>query len=148
MTKPPGAPVRVNGWSLFMHPMFLAQVEDLLEQVEALRHKDPTGYGSRNPTKRLAAISKLVFEVIPRDPAAGEFRRGDSLGASHEHWFRAKFFRQYRLFFRYDARARVIIYAAARDRASRFVAQPDTLSSKDMGQDRSRETSPEPISQI
>lgn len=116
MTASPGAPIRVNGWSLFMHPMFLAQVEELLEQVGALRETDPTGYVGRNPTKRLAAIAKLMFEVIPQDPAAAMYRQGDTLGAQHKHWFRAKFFQQYRLFFRYDARARVIIYASVRGR--------------------------------
>ncbi|MGB5101796.1 MAG: type II toxin-antitoxin system YhaV family toxin [Steroidobacteraceae bacterium] len=145
MTAPPGAPIRVNGWAVFMHPMFLAQVEDLLEHVDALRTMDPTGYGSRDAAKRLAAIAKLVFEVIPQDPAAAVFRQGDTLGAHHKHWFRAKFFQQYRLFFRYDARARVIIYAWVRgtallaesntagDRSRAFVRQLDTLSSKGRG---------------
>ena len=106
-----GAPLVVNGWALFAHPIFLDQLDALTAQVEALRRKDPTGYAKKNATKRLAAIAKLAFEVIPQDPARPEYRQGDTLGPEHKHWFRAKFFQQYRLFFRYHARARVIVYA-------------------------------------
>ena len=119
MTRPAEAPVVVNGGSIFVHPLFLEQVERLLEEVEALRARDPDGCVGTNATKRLAAIAKLVFEVIPGNPAAPEFRQGDTLGAGRRHWLRAKFFQQYRLFFRYDARSRVIIYAWVNDEDSR-----------------------------
>lgn len=73
--------------------------------------RDPVGYAKKNATKRLAAIAKLAFEVIPQDPARGDYRQGGTLGHEHKHWFRAKFFQQYRLFFRYHAQAKVIVYA-------------------------------------
>ncbi|NEX15683.1 MAG: hypothetical protein C1943_03335 [Halochromatium sp.] len=73
------------------------------QQVEALKQKDPSGYLKKNATKRLAAITKLAFEVIPQDPTRPEYRQGGTLGEAHKHWFRAKFFQQYRLFFRNDA---------------------------------------------
>ena len=38
-----------------------------------------------------------------------------ALGDEHKHWFRAKFFQQYRLFFRYHAASRVIVYAWVND---------------------------------
>ena len=38
------APLVVHGWTLFAHPLFLAQVEALARQVEDLRRKDGTGY--------------------------------------------------------------------------------------------------------
>jgi toxin YhaV len=41
------------------------------------------------------------------------------LGAEHKHWFRAKFYQQYRLFFRYQAKARVIVYAWVNDEGTR-----------------------------
>jgi len=44
---------------------------------------------------RLAAIAKLVFEVIPQDPAGPEYRQGDALGDAHTYRFRARFFPQY-----------------------------------------------------
>lgn len=105
----------INGWTLFAHPLFLAQVEALATQVEALKQKDPSGYLKKNASKRLAAITKLMFEVIPQDPARPEYRQGNTLGAEHAHWFRAKFFQQYRLFFRYHASSKVIVFAWVND---------------------------------
>jgi toxin YhaV len=106
---------QVNGWTVFAHPLFLAQVQALAQQVEALKKKDPTGYHNKNASKRLAAITKLAFEVIPQDPTRPEYRQGGTLGADHKHWFRAKFFQQYRLFFRYHAQSRVIVLAWVND---------------------------------
>jgi toxin YhaV len=109
------APLTINGWTIFAHPLFLAQIEALTRQVEALKKKDPAGYVKKNASKRLAAISKLAFEVIPQDPARPEYRQGNTLGDEHRHWFRAKFFQQYRLFFRYHVPSKVIIYAWVND---------------------------------
>lgn len=115
MTAPKLVPMVVHGWTVFAHPLFIAQVESLAQQVEALRQKDPTGYVKKNASKRLAAILKLAFDVIPQDPTRAEFRQGGTLGDDHKHWFRAKFFQQYRLFFRYHASAKVIVYAWVND---------------------------------
>lgn len=109
------APLVVNGWTLFAHPLFLDQVEMLIARVEALRAKDPRGYTKKNATKRLAAIARLAFEVIPQDPARPEYRQGSALGDDRKHWFRAKFFQQYRLFFRYHQASRIIVYAWVND---------------------------------
>lgn len=105
----------VNGWTIFAHPLFLRQVEALIQQVEGLQRKDPGGFTRKNATKRLAAIAKLAFEVIPQDPARPEYRQGNTLGEDYKHWFRAKFFQQYRLFFRYHATSKVILYAWVND---------------------------------
>lgn len=42
-----------------------------------------------------------------------------ALGDEHKHWFRAKFFQQFRLFFRYHAASRVILYAWVNDDTKR-----------------------------
>jgi len=112
-----GAPAAlvIHGWTVFAHPLFLAQLEVLTQQVEALKQKDLVGYKKKNASKRLAAITKLAFDVIPQDPARPEYRQGDTLGAGHKHWFRAKFFQQYRLFFRYHAPSKVIVFAWVND---------------------------------
>jgi len=110
-----GKPLVVNGWTLFAHPVFPVQIEALTAQVETLKRKDPAGYVKKNATKRLAAIAKLAFEVIPQDPARPEYRQGNTLGDEHKHWFRAKFFQRYRLFFRFHAQARVIVLAWVND---------------------------------
>lgn len=108
-------PVVVNGWTIFAHPLFLDQLELLTRRVETLKQKDAAGCMKKNATKRLAAITKLAFEVIPQDPARPEYRQGGTLGDAHKHWFRAKFFQQYRLFFRYHGPSKVIVYAWVND---------------------------------
>jgi toxin YhaV len=109
----------VNGWTIFAHPLFVAQLRALTAQVEALQAKDPQGYTRKNATKRLAAIRQLAFEVIPQDPTRPEYRQGNTLGDAHRHWFRAKFFQQYRLFFRFHAASRIIVLAWVNDEDTR-----------------------------
>lgn len=109
----------VNGWTLYAHPLFLQTLEELIAEVDALRQRDPEGYLRKNATKRLAAIRKLVVEKIPTDPTADEYRQGNTLGPAHRHWFRAKFFQQYRLFFRYHAQRGIIVYAWVNDEATK-----------------------------
>ncbi|MGL5139225.1 MAG: type II toxin-antitoxin system YhaV family toxin, partial [Beijerinckiaceae bacterium] len=52
---------------------------------------------------------------IPRDPNALTYQLGNTLGPSHRHWRRAKFLQRFRLFFRFDSTARIIIYAWVND---------------------------------
>ena len=109
----------VNGWRLFAHPLFLRQLETLIAKVEALKAKDPKTYRQKNSTKRLAAITTLALEVIPGDPTRPEYQQGSTLGTHRKHWFRAKFYQQYRLFFRYHATDRIIVYAWINDEDSK-----------------------------
>ena len=57
-----------------------------------------------------------MLEAVPQDPSRDEYRQGNTLGASYRHWRRARVGRRFRLFFRYDDRAKVIVYARANDR--------------------------------
>ena len=109
------APLVINGWTLLAHPLFIAQRDDLIEEVEAFKAKKPRAYAASNAAKRLAAIDKLIFEIIPQDPTRDEYRLGGTLGKAHKHWFRAKFFQQYRLFFRYRREEKIILYAWVND---------------------------------
>lgn len=63
----------------------------------------------------MAAILKLTNEVIPQDPTLAIYRQGNTLGEQHKHWLRAKFFQQYRLFFRYHEASKIIVYAWVND---------------------------------
>ena len=45
------APLVIHGWTVFAHPLFLAQIELLARQVEALKQKDPVGYVRKNASK-------------------------------------------------------------------------------------------------
>lgn len=105
----------INGWQIFFHPLFIQQVEELWRQVGDLRQKYPNDYQHKNATKRLLAINKLAFDVIPQDPTRSEYRQGNTLGENYRHWFRAKFFQQYRLFFRYHQEAKIIVLCWVND---------------------------------
>lgn len=109
------APLAVNGWAIFAHPLFCDQLDALIAQVEALKQKHPDTYGSKNASKRLAAIVKIIFEDIPSDPTRADYRQGDALGAANKHWFRAKFFQRYRLFFRYHFTTKVVVLGWVND---------------------------------
>lgn len=115
MNQAKPAPLLIHGWTIFVHPLFLEQIRVLSQQIEAFKQKDPIGYMKKNASKRLAAINKLAFDVIPQDPTRMEYRQGGTLGNEHKHWFRAKFFQQYRLFFRYHASSKVIVFAWVND---------------------------------
>ncbi len=108
-------PLRVNGWAIYAHPLFLDQVENLIRQTEQARQKDPVDYSRKRCTKMLAAVAKLAFEDIPQGPSRDIYRQGETLGPEYKHWCRATFYQQYRLFFRYHATERIIVYAWVND---------------------------------
>lgn len=107
--------LKVNGWTLLFHPLFEVQLEELTQRVEILQGKLGEEYKKHNDAKRLAAVYRLTTEVIPTDPADPKFRQGNTLGSDNRHWYRAKFFQQYRLFFRFDQGAKIIIYVWVND---------------------------------
>ena len=109
----------IHGWTILAHPLFLNQLEKLTETVEALKTKKPEDYQKNANTKLLAVLHKLVFDIVPADPTATIYRQGSTLGEGYKHWFRAKFGNgRFRLFFRYDSRAKVIIFAWVNDEAT------------------------------
>lgn len=119
MSRRQSTPLVINGWAILAHPLFLDQLEALVAQVEQLKARDPVGYVRKNATKRLAAITTLAFDVIPQDPARSDYRQGGTLGPDYTHWFRAKFFQQYWLFFRYHLPSRIIVLAWVNDEDTR-----------------------------
>lgn len=105
----------VNGWRLYLHPLFDEQLRRLVEQVESLATKNPRGYREEPAAKLLATTNRHIREIIPRDPNAPEFRQGNTLGTGNRHWFRAKFHERYRLFYRFSSKEKVIVYAWVND---------------------------------
>lgn len=106
----------VDGWTIFAHRLLLDQLERLTATVEKAKSKDPEGYGGTSNAKVLAALHKLIFETVPQDPARHEYRQGDTLGKGRKHWFQAKFGNgRFRLFFRYNGDAKVLIFAWVND---------------------------------
>ena len=92
-----------HDWVLINHPLFELQ----LQKLEA----EETKKGSKSfAAKLLRSIEKITNEVVPSDPGSKKFRQGLTLGPENKHWRRVVFHQQYRLFFRYDSRMKVIIY--------------------------------------
>ncbi|MCK0744893.1 type II toxin-antitoxin system YhaV family toxin [Chromohalobacter nigrandesensis] len=112
------SPLKINGWTIYAHPLFLEQVDALTDKVKRLQAKDPAGYQSKPATKRLAAIVKLALNDIPQDPSGPQYRQGNTLGTTHTHWQRAKFYPQYQLSFRYDLASKILIYAWVNDEST------------------------------
>jgi toxin YhaV len=107
-----------NGWKLYAYQLFDRQLQQLEDRAESLAGKQPAHYKDQPAAKLLAAVHRLVFELIPRDPNAAEFRQGNTLGPDNRHWFRAKFHQRYRLFYRFSSRDKVIVYAWMSDELS------------------------------
>lgn len=80
---------------------------------------DQRGMGEHSimVTENLLRDSGLPGHDVPAevDPARDEFRQGNTLGPAYRHWRRAKIGRWFRLFFRYDSKAKVIVYAWGND---------------------------------
>jgi toxin YhaV len=106
-----------HGWGLLGHPLLLDQVDKLVVAAERARQSDPAGWQGNANVKLLAMLRDLMLDRVPRDPLGPEFRQGNTLGPAHRHWFRAKFgANRFRLFFRADSAARIVVYAWVNDR--------------------------------
>lgn len=106
---PPELPLVKHGWALFAHPLLLDQLDTLARNAE--KERNPQG----NATKVLAWLTRAIFDEIPQDPTSKDYRQGHTLGKGNTHWFRDKYAGQFRLFFRFDSRSKVIIFAWAND---------------------------------
>lgn len=106
----------INGWAIYAHPLFLDQLERLVQAVKRDQKNDPRNYTKKPNAKLLKSVSTIALERIPQDPTDKRYRLGDTLGESYKHWFREKFGAgRFRLFFRYDSKSKVIIYAWIND---------------------------------
>jgi toxin YhaV len=120
------APTRSNGWLLLAHPHFEDEYSKWQNDAVKVITKNPTDFASHSKVKLFATLQKLVFEVIPEDPARESFLLGNTLGPENRAWRRAKFSQQYRLFFRFDSAAKIIIYAWVNDANSLRAYQSKT----------------------
>ena len=104
-----------HGWTLLFHDCVVEQLQKLGAAAQRAELNDPQGFEGNGNVKLFRALSFFVLEVLPGDPARDEFRQGKTLGADYRHWRRAKVGRRFRLFFRYDSKAKVIVFAWVND---------------------------------
>jgi toxin YhaV len=106
----------INGWAVYAHPLLLNQIARLRAGVERDREKSLANYQNRSNAKLLNAVRAITRERVPQDPTDKRYRLGDALGDDRKHWFREKFGNgRFRLFFRFDTKAKIIIYGWMND---------------------------------
>lgn len=127
-----------HGWTLLFHAGVIAQLRKLQAAAQRAQRNDPRGFEGNANVKLLRALSQLMLDGVPSDPARDEFRQGNTLGPAYRHWRRAKIGRRFRLFFRYDSRARVIVFAWVNDeqtlRSAGSRSDPYAVFEKMLGQ--------------
>ena len=111
-------PLVVNGYHLLVWPAFAERWRHLKAEVERLRDRDPDGYKKAPAAKLLAAVRDATLREIPKDPGAPRYRQGKTLGSDYRHWRREKFFRRFRLFFRYSTDPSLIAYVWLNDEST------------------------------
>ena len=98
--------------------MMVGQVSSLCDAYARAKAADPNGYRSNANVRVLAAVAKLVLQVIPEDPGKLEYRLGNTMGKAYRHWSHAKFGQRFRLFFRYDSVVKIIVFAWVNDEST------------------------------
>lgn len=104
-----------HGWTLLFHACLVEQLEKLKTAADRAEAADPSGFEANTNVKLFRALGQLIFETVPADPAREEYRQENTLGTAYRHWRRAKIGRRFRLFFRYDSKAKVIVFAWVND---------------------------------
>lgn len=104
-----------HGWNLLFHECLIGQLRKLHAAAERARRQDPAGCEANANVKLFNALSRLILDTVPSDPNREEYRQGNTMGPAYRHWRRAKIGRRFRLFFRFDSRSKVIIYAWVND---------------------------------
>ena len=107
--------IQRHGWNLLFHECLSEQLKKLHAAAQRAQLQDPLGYQSNANVRLFAAISQLMFDTVPSDPNREEYRQGNTMGTEFRHWRRAKIGRRFRLFFRFDSKTRIIIFAWVND---------------------------------
>ena len=107
-----------HGWHLLFHECLVEQLQKLNAAAARAQAQDPKGWESNANVKLFNALSALIFETVPSDPSRDECRQGNTMGPVFRHWRRAKIGRRFRLFFRFDSKSRIIIFAWVNDEHS------------------------------
>jgi len=107
--------IQRHGWILLFHDALIEQLKKLHAAAQRAQAQDPQGFESNANVKLFSALSQLMLETVPSDPAQEDYRQGKTMGPAFRHWRRAKIGRRFRLFFRFDSRTKIIIFAWVND---------------------------------
>jgi toxin YhaV len=104
-----------HGWTLLFHECLVEQLRKLKAAADRDESADPSQFEANANVKLFRALSHLILETVPGDPTCAEYRQGKTMGPAYRPWRRAKIGRRFRLFFRYDSKAKVIVFAWVND---------------------------------
>ena len=107
--------IQRHGWTLLFHACISAQLQKLHAGSERAKQQDPNGFDANANVRLFNALSRLILEAVPSDPNREEYRQGNTMGPAFRHWRRAKIGRRFRLFFRFDSKSKIIIFAWVND---------------------------------
>jgi toxin YhaV len=107
-----------QGWRLLFHACLVDQLQRLDAAAKKANKQGPKSAAANANVKLFAAVTKLILETVPSDPARDEYRLGNTMGPAYRHWRRAKIGRRFRLFFRFDTTSRIIVFAWINDEHS------------------------------
>lgn len=97
----------------FFHLAFEKQLPSQTDKVELLK-KIPQQLSKEKSTKILSTIRQIII-TLSIDPTQPIFRQEKTLGDQYLNWHRVKFFQQYRLFFRYQTSANIVVIGWVND---------------------------------
>ncbi|MDQ7833329.1 MAG: type II toxin-antitoxin system YhaV family toxin [Desulfovibrionaceae bacterium] len=104
-----------HGWTVLFHECLIEQLAKLEQAAARATAQNPESAHANANVTLFRALSRLMLETIPSDPGRTEYRQGNTMGPAFRHWRRAKVGRRFRLFFRFDSTARIIIFAWVND---------------------------------
>ena len=107
--------IQRHGWNLLFHDCLIEQLQKLAAAAARTQAQDPEGFESNANFKLFDALTALILKGIPSEPNRDEYRQGNTMGPTFRHWRRAKIGRRFRLFFRFDSKARIVIFAWVND---------------------------------
>ena len=107
--------IQRHGWNLLFHAGLIEQLQKLQAAAHRAQAQDPQGFESNANVKLFNALAQLILETVPSDPSREAYRQGNTMGPTYRHWRRAKIGQRFRLFFRFDSKTRIIIFAWVND---------------------------------
>lgn len=123
-------PLVCNGWTIYFHPLFNKQFQQLVSEVENLSSKlSKDKYVTHSSVKRLRALLEGIKNKIPSDPFASHF----ALQKPVEKYCRLKkmgLHECYRLFFRASREKKPLLFSGWGILAKRVIRVTVIRSSK------------------
>lgn len=115
-----------NGWKLLYHPVFGDRYAALRGRVRLLKKRlTPADFAQHPEAKLVAAVRRVVLEIIPQDPNRPDFwLKGDlaKLRRVKGHGLPDR----YRLFYVFSEREKIVILLYLNDRANLRKARAKT----------------------